>query len=115
MRRLPIVRFCHCVQLRSFFFESLSRIIEDYPILFENGSGEPTTGVRPTLIWLELVDKLCRGDRTKWDYFLQMGLIEFLNTVAFYKSTKKEQSKRLEQAANKGYQTYIVAVLNEML
>jgi hypothetical protein len=44
-----------------------------------------------------------------------MGLIEFLNTVAFYKSTKKEQAKRLEQAANKGYQTYIVAVLNEML
>lgn len=44
-----------------------------------------------------------------------MELIEFLNTIAFYKTIKKEQSKRLEQAANKGYQSYIVAVLNEML
>jgi hypothetical protein len=58
---------------------------------------------------------LAKNDRTKWDYFLQMELIEFLNTVAFYRTIKKEQQKRLEQSANKGYQAYIVAAINEML
>jgi len=44
-----------------------------------------------------------------------MQLIEFLNTMAFYKTIKKEQQKRLEQAATKGYQVYMVAAINEML
>ena len=50
-----------------------------------------------------------------WDFYLNMGLIEFLNTIAFFKVIKKDQNKRLEQAANKGYQSYIVAALNELL
>ena len=67
------------------------------------------------MIWLELVDKLCRGDRTKWDYFLQMGLIEFLNTLAFHTTIKKEQQKRLEKAAGQGFEAYVCACLNEII
>ena len=58
---------------------------------------------------------MCRNDRSMWDFYLNMGLIEFLNTIAFFKVIKKDQNKRLEQAANKGYQSYIVAALNELL
>jgi hypothetical protein len=67
------------------------------------------------LAWLELVDKIVKGDRTKWDSILQMPLIEFLNTIAFYKAKGKERQKRLEQSAAKGFNAYVVACLNEML
>jgi hypothetical protein len=44
-----------------------------------------------------------------------MPLIEFLNAMAFYKAKTKEWQKRLEDAAGKGFNPYIVACLNEML
>jgi hypothetical protein len=31
------------------------------------------------------IDNLANNDRTKWDYFLEMNLIEFLNTLAYNK------------------------------
>lgn len=46
---------------------------------------------------------------------MQMPLIEFLNTIAFYKAKTKERQKRLEQSAAKGFNAYVVACLNEML
>lgn len=65
--------------------------------------------------WLELVDKIVKGDRTKWDNILKMPVIEFLNTIAFYKQKTKERQKRIELAASKGFNAYVVAVLHEML
>ena len=67
------------------------------------------------IVWLEIVDKIVKGDRTKWDFILMMPLIEFLNAMAFYKAKTKERQKRLEDAAGKGFNPYIVACLNEML
>jgi hypothetical protein len=102
--------------LFAFFFGSLSGVIENYPILFDQGDGEVEQGdnVSP-LGWLELVDRIVKGDRTKWDAILTMPLIEFLNTIAFYKQKTKERQKRIEQAATKGFNAYVVACLHEML
>lgn len=58
---------------------------------------------------------MANKDRTKWDFFLQMPLIEFLNAMAFYKQQSKEKLKRLDQASAKGFETYVIACLNEML
>ncbi len=105
----------HRLLLCSFFFGSLSQVIGNYPNLFEGGDEPIETGSVSPLAWLELVDKIVKGDRTKWDTILQMPLIEFLNTIAFYKAKTKERQKRLEQSATKGFNAYVVACLNEML
>lgn len=65
--------------------------------------------------WLELVDKIVKGDRTKWNDILEMPLIEFLNCIAFFKQKTNNRQKRIEQAANKGFNSYVVACLHEML
>jgi hypothetical protein len=44
-----------------------------------------------------------------------MPLIEFLNAMAFYKQQSKEKLKRLDQASTKGFETYVIACLNEMI
>ena len=104
------------VHLCSFFFGSLSRVIEKYPLLFEGGDeGFDGAVDQSPIVWLEIVDKIVKGDRTKWDFILDMPLIEFLNAMAFYKAKTKERQKRLEDAAGKGFNPYIVACLNEML
>jgi hypothetical protein len=58
---------------------------------------------------------MANRDRTKWEFFLEMSLIEFFNAIAYYKAQTQERNKRLEQSANKGFQPYVIAVLNEML
>lgn len=98
----------------SFFFGSLSRIIEKYPVLFERGDEQIGESVSP-FNWLELIHMMAQKDRTKWDFFLQMPLIEFLNALAFYKQQSKERLKRLELASAKGYQNYVIACLNELI
>ena len=85
-------------------------------MLFDNGDeGLDTPTDKSPIVWLEIVDKIVKGDRTKWDFILMMPLIEFLNAMACYKAKTKERQKRLEDAAGKGFNPYIVACLNEMI
>jgi hypothetical protein len=44
-----------------------------------------------------------------------MKLIEFLNTLSFHRTITKQRDKRLSEAANKGFESYVCACLNEML
>jgi hypothetical protein len=44
-----------------------------------------------------------------------MKLVEFLNTLAFHRTITEERNKRLEQAANKGFEAYVCACLNELI
>ena len=44
-----------------------------------------------------------------------MKLVEFLNTLAFHCTITEERNKRLEQAANKGFEAYVCACLNELI
>ena len=40
---------------------------------------------------------MANDDRTKWDYFFDMSVIEFLNTVCFYKDKAEQERKDIEQ------------------
>ena len=116
MRFVSINGSAVAVFVLAFFFGSLSRVIENYPILFDQGDGAVEEGNNGSpIVWLELVDRIVKGDRTKWDAILTMPLIEFLNTIAFFKAKVKERDKRIEQAAAKGFNAYVVACLHEML
>lgn len=115
MRRLQDVELFFCLRLRIFFLGTLSAVVDRYPRLFEAGDEQLDKVEVSPFSWLELVDKMANRDRTKWEFFLEMSLIEFFNAIAYYKAQTQERNKRLEQSANKGFQPYVIAVLNEML
>ena len=101
--------------IRIFFLGTLSAVVDRYPRLFEAGDEQLDKVEVSPFAWLELVDKMANRDRTKWEFFLDMPLIEFFNAIAYHKAQTQERNKRLEQSANKGFQPYVIAVLNEML
>lgn len=43
--------------------------------------------------WLATIDELARGERERWDYFLQMNLVEFFNEMAFRKDKKASETE----------------------
>lgn len=115
MRRLQDVELFVCLLIRFFFLGTLSAVVDRYPRLFDAGDEQLDKVEVSPFSWLELIDKMANRDRTKWQFFLDMSLIEFFNAIAYYKAQTQERNKRLEQSANKGFQPYVIAVLNEML
>jgi hypothetical protein len=82
----------------------LRGIAAKYPNLFGIGS-EPGDGehegvdgeiqtFRTKWGWIASINDICKDDRTKWDYFFKMNVIEFLNTMTFYKD-KSENDKEI--------------------
>jgi hypothetical protein len=57
-----------------------------------SGGNEEGIGFYEKWGWIATINSLSNNDRTKWEYFFEMNVIEFLNTVAFYKDMN-EQSK----------------------
>jgi hypothetical protein len=60
------------------------------------------------------------GDRTKWDFFLNMTIVEFLNAVSFHNEKKRAQTERLNAAAQgaksaKDSSVYQIALLQELI
>jgi gentisate 1,2-dioxygenase len=60
------------------------------------------------------------GDRTKWQIFLDMPLVEFLNAVSFHNEKQRTKAERLQQAAQaaksaKDNNVYLIALLQEMV
>lgn len=60
------------------------------------------------------------GDRTKWEFFLNMTIIEFLNAVSFHNEKKRAQNERLNAAAQgaksaKDSSVYQIALLQELI
>ena len=50
--------------------------------------------------WYVVLDSLSNSDRTKWNYFLhEMNVIEFLNTLAFYKD-RQNYLKNMQSGRN---------------
>lgn len=88
-----------------FFFSQLSEIITKYKRLFGQGDGEGeedvTERAKPTFVeywgWYYTLDNISNNDRTKWEYFLNMNVIEFLNTLAYYKDKQGYIEEQLEQ------------------
>ena len=71
-------------------------------------------------MWLKTIDGMAGGDRTKWNFFLNMTLVEFLNAVSFYNEKKRAQTERLNTAAQgaksaKDSSVYQIALLQELI
>jgi hypothetical protein len=63
---------------------------------------------------------LAKGDRSKWQYYLDMPVVEFLNAVSFDNEQHRARRERLERAAQdaknaKDGQVYMIALLQELL
>jgi len=48
------------------------------------------------------VNDLSNNDRTKWDYFFKMNVIELLNTVTFYKDKYENDKAEHERSLRYG-------------
>lgn len=114
----------HWHTLTRFFFDLLARITGGYPSIFgTRGEGveeDSRKRERAGLIWLRVVDSLAGGDRTKYDYFFEMSVVEFLNAYSLKNEEARQRSERLNQAANdakraKDSNVYVIALLSEML
>ena len=55
------------------------------------------------LMWFQVLDNLSNNDRTKWDYFLNMNVIAFLNTLQYYRIKEKhlDHQRRLMKHGSK--------------
>ena len=49
-----------------------------------------------------MIDKMADGKREMWDYYFDLNIIEFLNTVAFYKDKTDHERKEQERALRNG-------------
>ena len=86
----------------------LQGISRQYPNRFGIGSYEPTeensTNSGQTFEskwgWIVSINNLANNDRSKWSYYEDMNIIEFLNTLVFYKD-KSEDDKLKWQAAQR--------------
>lgn len=101
-----------------FFFETSKRLVSNYRNLFADRVDESGEEVESDVTfsnhwgWIEIVDRLADKDRTKWDYFLNMNVIEFLNAVAYDVDRRKDKARRIEQAIKgKDVQGAILAIL----
>ena len=83
----------------------LQGISRQYPNLFGGGSeqsnGESEANIGQTFEtkwgWIVAINNLANNDRGKWDYYFDMNIIEFLNTLVFFKD-KSEDDKIKWQA-----------------
>lgn len=62
-----------------------------------------------------MIDRMAGGDRSKWDYFLNMQLVEWLNTVAFFTDKWRQRDERLGRAAKQGAQVFTASALSELV
>lgn len=82
----------------------LRGIGKQYPNLFERGS-EGGTGESGGGFWekygiIAIINQMANNDRSKWDYYFDMNVIEFLNTIAFHKDRAEQERIELERIKN---------------
>ena len=86
----------------------LQGIGRQYPNLFgaggeqSNGESKANSGqsFETKWGWIVAINNLANNDRSKWSYYEDMNIIEFLNTLVFYKD-KSEDDKLKWQAAQR--------------
>ena len=86
-----------------FFLQSYSQFTARYRNLF--GKGKPKSDGDSDEVdertdeekhldywgWYVTLDKLAKGDRSKWDFYLNMNVVAFLNYLSFVKDRNKWQ------------------------
>jgi hypothetical protein len=79
----------------------LRGIGQQYPNLFSGGGEEGIEGSGGTFYtkygWIALINTMANNDRSKWDYFFEMNIIEFLNAVCFSKDKAEHEQKEMER------------------
>ena len=85
----------------------MERLIKSYAVLFgieEKESDEDTSEGSPEFVrywgWYYTLDNLSNNDRTKWDYFLDMNVIAFLNALSYYKDKQNYIMEAQKQQRN---------------
>lgn len=91
--------------------QCFSELTNAYPKLFRkdaekgNQRGEETIKKKVSFTdvwgWYCTLDGLSNNDRTKWDYFLDMKIIEFLNTLSYFRDKQKDQQRQIDEATGK--------------
>ena len=108
IREVPLQNgYRRCKRHGGFFFSVLGQLTSNYSNLFERTiktgeqeSGEliKRNGFSEHWGWFITLDNLSNGDRSKWEYFLSMNVIEFLNYLAFVKDKQKHQEQILRES-----------------
>ena len=52
--------------------------------------------------WIATINAMSNNDRSKWDYYFDLNVIEFLNSVTFYKDKADEDYRVSEQNRRHG-------------
>jgi hypothetical protein len=83
-------------------------VAQQYPNLFGGGvaeSGEAseeqqTSGrtFEEKWGWIGVINNMANNDRSKWDFYFDLNVIEFLNTVVFYKDKSEEEKRQWQKA-----------------
>lgn len=83
-----------------FFFEQFRGLLGRYPRLF-GGDSEAVAGetFESRWGWHITLDNLSNNDRTKWAFFTDMEVIEFLNELSYRKDKGKWEADKARQAA----------------
>jgi hypothetical protein len=86
-----------------FFLQSYRRFVSSYRGLFgkanersENDNGEPIERTEEQKhldywSWYVTLDSLSGKDRSKWDFYLNMNVVAFLNYLSYIKDRNKWQ------------------------
>ena len=51
--------------------------------------------------WIAVINNMSNNDRSKWDFYFDLNIIEFLNTVVFFKEKAEEDKKQWQKAQAK--------------
>lgn len=91
-----------------FFLDSLGKFDRRYSRIYHNESVERGEGVEQTSKpphketyydywgWFIILDTLSGGDFTKWNYFLDIGVVELLNLLSFQKDKIEEHNRQID-------------------
>ena len=80
-----------------FFFEDFRKVLSAYESTFKSKESEDSQKVREAG-WFATLDALSGGDRTKWDYYLDMNMIAGLNYLSFFVVKKKREAEQIKNA-----------------
>lgn len=87
----------------------MESLIKGYAILFglkDEASDEDSGEGSPEFVkhwgWYYTLDSLSNNDRSKWDYYLDMNVVAFLNTLAYFKD-KQDYIAEAQKKQRNGY------------
>lgn len=74
----------------------LRGISNQYANLFGGGGGEANEFYK-RYGWIATINDMANNDRTKWDFYFDMNVTEFLNTASFYKDKSDNDNRRADR------------------